>query len=86
MISRLSKRRFGDISRELLRGRDGNVAEHITELIRYAAFVDGDLGLDVDEAMANQIVNIYDSMDHSDDDNAELHKNLLAVAVGLAEA
>jgi len=86
MISRLSKRRFGDISRELLRGRDGNVAEHITELIRYAAFVDGDLGLDVDEAMANQIVNIYDSMDHSDDDNAELNKNLLVVAVGLAEA
>ena len=86
LLERLSKTAFETASGELLRGRDDNAVDLIKELIRYAAFTGGDLGLEVDEATANQIVNIYDALDFDGEDAAEIaaNKELLQAAVGLA--
>lgn len=86
VLMRLSKTAFEIIKGELLRGREDNCVDLIKELVRYAAFTDGDLGLQVEEATGNQIVNIYEAFDFSDEDpeQIEANKELLKAAMGMA--
>ena len=83
----LSKSAMDVISSEILRGRDESTVDLIKELVRYAAFTEGPLGLSVDEATAYKVVNIYDALDFegTDDEVVENNKNLLKIAVGLSE-
>lgn len=87
VLLRLGKQAMDLISAELLRGRDENTVDLIKELVRYAAFVEGDLGLTVDEAMAYQVFNIYEAFDFSGEDaeQVEINKELLQVALGIAQ-
>lgn len=85
----LDKRSNATIDRiraELLRGREDNTVDLIKRLIRFAAFVDGDLGLVVPEAVGYQIFNIYESLDLSEEDaeTVETNKSLLKTALGLS--
>mmetsp|Transcript_30612 Transcript_30612/g.73415 ORF Transcript_30612/g.73415 Transcript_30612/m.73415 type:complete len:1104 (-) Transcript_30612:57-3368(-) len=87
-ILRLSKQALGLTTSELLRGRDDNAVDTIKEIVLYASFVDGDLGLEVpDEATAYQIFNIYEALDFSgiDDEAVEENKRLLKVALALEQ-
>lgn len=75
------------IEKEILRGREENCVPEIKEMLKYAAFVGGEVeGIELNEETANKIVNIYDSVDISDADIEVVTKNkeLLRVAVGLA--
>lgn len=85
VLLRLSKNAFEVIKGELLRGREENTVDLIKELVRYAAFTDGELGLVADEATANQIVNAFESFDFSgqDEETVEANKQLLRSALGL---
>lgn len=87
-VLRLAKQAMDLISSELMRGRDENTVELIKELVRYAGFMDGDLDLTVDEATAYKVCNIYEAFDFSgqDKDEVEENKNLLKVALGIAES
>lgn len=86
LLMRLSKTAYDTISSELLRGREDNTVDLIKEIIRYAAFTGGDLGLEVDEATGNQILNIYDALDFEgvDADEVATNKELLEAAMGLS--
>ena len=86
VLNTLSKNAYNVIKGEILRGREDNTVELINELVRYAAFTDGDLGLEVDEAMGHKVVNIYDAFDFDGEDaeQIETNKHLLKEAMGLA--
>jgi hypothetical protein len=85
VLLRLSKNAIELIKGELLRGREDNTVDLIKELVRYAAFTEGELGLTVEEATANQIFNVYEAFDFSDLDaeTIEANKLLLRSALGL---
>jgi len=76
LVLQLAKNAMDMINAELLRGRDENAVDLIKELVRYAQFLDGELGLTVEESMANQIANIYEALDLSDQDPDEVSGNL----------
>jgi hypothetical protein len=86
VLNTLSKNAYNVIKGEILRGREDNTVDLIKELVRYAAFTDGDLGLEVDEAMGHKIVNIYDAFDFDGEDmeQVNVNKQLLKEAMGLA--
>jgi hypothetical protein len=86
VLSTLSKNAFNVIKGELLRGREENTVDLINQLVRYAAFTDGDLGLEVDEAVGNKVVNIYEAFDFAgeDEEQIEINKQLLRGAMGLS--
>ena len=83
LLLRLSKNAMDLINAELLRGRDENAVDLIKELVRYAQFTDGDLSLTVEESMANQIVNIYEALDWTDQDPKLVQDNLELLRVAL---
>jgi hypothetical protein len=87
VLLRLSSGAMDLIESELLRGRDENTVGLIKELVRYAAFTEGDLGLNVEEALANQVFNIYEAFDFTgqDTDAVKANKGLLRVALGLSK-
>eukprot|EP00980_Cylindrotheca_fusiformis_P001430 scaffold345_cov134-Cylindrotheca_fusiformis.AAC.41 len=84
-IMRLAKQALDLTKSELLRGREENTVDSIKEIVQYAAFVEGDLDLTVEEAVANQIFNIYETFDFSDVDGetVEVNKELLRTALGI---
>jgi hypothetical protein len=86
-LLRLSNQAMGLVTSELLRGREDNAVDTINELVRYAAFVDGDLGLTVEEATAYQVFNIYEAFDFSDvdEETVEANKELLQNALGISQ-
>lgn len=86
LLVRLSKSALDLTKSELLRGREENTVDLIKELVRYAQFTDGDLGLAVEEPIANQIYNIYEALDFSGEDKemVETNKQLLKEALGLS--
>ena len=83
----LAKGAMDVISSEILRGRDESTVDLIKELVRYAEFTEGPLGLSVDEATAHKVVNIYEALDFEgvDGEVVENNKELLKIAVGLSE-
>lgn len=83
-LIRMSKQAMDMVQSELLRGREDNTVPLIKELVQYAAFTGGDLGLEVEEAIGNQVINIYDAFDFTgiDADQVETNKELLRAAVG----
>jgi hypothetical protein len=85
VLLRLSKNALELVKGELLRGREENTVDLIKELVRYAAFTEGELGLVVDEGTANQIFNVYEAFDFSDHDpeTVDSNKLLLRSVLGL---
>jgi len=85
-VLRLAKQAMDLMNSELLRGRDEMTVDLIKELVRYAAFVDGELDLTVDEATAYKVFNIYEAFDFSaeDPEKVEESKELLKVALGIS--
>lgn len=86
VLATLSKNALSVIKGEILRGREENTVGFINELVRYAAFTDGDLGLEVDEATGNKIVNIYEAFDFEGENAEQIirNKELLREAMGLS--
>jgi hypothetical protein len=85
----LDKRAKAAISRmraEILRGREDNCVDIVQRLLRYAQFVNGELGLTVDESTAWKIYNLYDKMDFDgqDKDEVQNNKELLKTTLGLS--
>jgi hypothetical protein len=86
VLMKLSQTAFGVIKGEILRGREENTVDLIKELVRYASFTGGDLGLEVEEATGHKICNIYDAVDFDGEssDQIEANKDLLRAAMGLS--
>lgn len=86
VLGTLSRNAFGVIKGEILRGREENIVDLINELVRYAAFTDGELGLEVEEATGHKILNIYEAFDFqgADAEQIETNKELLRTAMGLS--
>jgi len=74
------------VKAELIRGREENCTEIVQRLVRYAQFVNGDLELQVEEATAWKIFNMYEAMDFEGEEAEaiEERKNLLKIALGLS--
>jgi hypothetical protein len=87
VLLRLAKQALDLINSEMLRGRADNTVDTIKELVGYAAFVDGDLGLVAEEADAYQIFNMYEAFDFSgqDPDTVEANKSMLQTALGISQ-
>lgn len=85
-LLRLAKAALDLTRGELMRGREENCVDLIKELVRYAAFVDGELGLQIDEATGYQIFNAYEAFDFSGEDaeTVEANKALLKETLGLS--
>jgi hypothetical protein len=86
LLVRLSKNALDLIKSELMRGREENTVDLIKELVRYAQFTEGDLGLVVEESIGNQIFNVYEAFDFSGEDKETIQNNkeLLKAALGLS--
>lgn len=85
-LMRLAKQAYDLINSEMMRGREDNCVDLLNELVRYAAFTDGELGLKDDEATNNLILNIYDSLDFAgeSEETVEANKELLKEALNLS--
>lgn len=83
----LAKNGFTLARGEIMRGREDNAVDAIKDLVRYAAFTNGDLGLEVEESLAHQVANIYESLDFTGEDkeDVESNKELLRATLGLSE-
>ena len=88
IVDKRAKVYIGQVKGEILRGREDNCAEAIKKIVSLAQFVDGELGLEVEEATAYKIFNLYEAIDFSDEEkeDVEANKDLLKVALGLAAA
>jgi hypothetical protein len=86
ILGRLSKKTYELIAGELLRGREEKTIDLIKELVRYASFVDGELGLNVPEATGYQIFNLYEALDFEGEDSetVESNKQILKTALSLS--
>jgi hypothetical protein len=87
ILMTLSKTAMDLVKSELLRGREDNTVDLIKEIVRYAAFTEGYLGLECEESVANQVVNIYESFDFDGEDSETVEANteLLKAAVGFSQ-
>lgn len=76
---------LADIIGCMLRGMDVVAVESMEKLVQYAAFVDGDLGLVVEESNANRAYNLFESKDWTnvDEETIARQKSLLRTAFGL---
>jgi len=86
IIEKRSKNAVSTIKAEFLRGREENCIAPIERLVRFSQFVNGELDLNVDEAIGWKIVNLYESMDFSDQDeeSVEASKESLKTALKLS--
>jgi hypothetical protein len=86
ILLRLAKKTYETVSSELLRGREENCVDLIKELVRYAKFSEGELGLQVPEEIGNSIYNIYEALDFGDEDEetVESDKALLRTALSMS--
>jgi len=77
---------LADIVGCMLRGMDAVAVESMEKLVQYAAFVDGDLGLNVEESNANKAFNLFESKDWTGVDTkvVEKQKSLLKTAFGMS--
>mmetsp|Transcript_7290 Transcript_7290/g.11703 ORF Transcript_7290/g.11703 Transcript_7290/m.11703 type:complete len:798 (-) Transcript_7290:72-2465(-) len=75
-----------DIIGCMLRGMDVVAVESMEKLVQYAAFVDGDLGLELEESNANKAFNLFENKDWSgvDEETIEKQKALLKIAFGMS--
>lgn len=76
---------LADVIGCMLRGMDVIAVQSMEKLVQYAAFVDGDLGLEVEEGNANKAYNLFESKDWSgvDEEVMEKQKALLRVTFGM---
>ncbi len=77
---------LADIIGCMLRGMDVVAVESMEKLVQYAAFVDGDLGLEVEESNANRAFNLFESKDWTgvDEETIGKQKSLLRTAFGMS--
>jgi hypothetical protein len=75
-----------DIIGCMLRGMDVVAVQSMEKLVQYAAFVDGDLGLVVEESNANRAFNLFESKDWGsvDEEAVRRQKSLLRTAFGMS--
>jgi hypothetical protein len=85
VLNTLANNAFSIIRGEILRGREDNVVDSINELVRYAQFTGGELGLEVDESIGQTIVSLYDAFDFDglSEEKIEENKELLRVTCGV---
>lgn len=85
VLNTLAKNAYTLIKGEILRGREENVVDKINDLVRYAQFTGGELGLEVEESTGHKIVSIYESFDFEgiSDEAIEENKELLRTACGV---
>lgn len=75
------------IDKELMRGREASCIEHINALLKFAAFVDGDLNLQLKKQRANKILSIFSASDFKDvnGDVVDSQIQLLKQTLGISE-
>jgi hypothetical protein len=86
LIQERSNGILADIIGCMLRGMDAVAVESMEKLVQYAAFVDGDLGLIVEESNANRAFSLFENKDWAgvDEETIEKQKSLLKTAFGMS--
>ena len=77
---------FAQTNSCVLRGMDAMAGDCLKKLLQYAAFVDGDLGLEVTEEQAQRAYNIYEALDFDgiEEEKVEEQKALLRKALNIS--
>jgi len=87
LLLRLAKSSAEAIVANLKRGRTDNCVEPILDLVRYGTFLNGELGIDfIPEATANQVINVFESMDFSgeEEETVAAKKEMLKTVLSLS--
>ena len=87
LIQERSNGILADIIGCMLRGMDAVAVQSMEKLVQYAAFVDGDLGLIVEESNANKAFSLFENKDWAgvDEETIEKQKSLLKTAFGISK-
>jgi hypothetical protein len=86
IILQKADRDFEKIAKDVRRGRMSDIVEPVKRLVRYGAFLDGDLGIEIEEKVGRQIYNAYENFDFSSlssqevEDNKEMLKTILCLS------
>ena len=86
LITDRAARLIGAVNSLQLRGMDAEAADSLKKLVQYAAFVDGELGLEIQEDRAWKVYNLFEASDFDrvDTETVEKQKSLLKIALGLS--
>ena len=85
LISNCAQSTLSNISNEFRRGRDERAAEEIKNLVKYAAFVGGEIDLSVSDDMAERIRDVFDAVDLSEENPEKVKEDrqLLLTVLGM---
>lgn len=86
IVLQKSNRDFDKCAKDVRRGRVSEMVEPLKRLVRYGAFVGGDLNVEVEEKVARQIYNAYENFDFSglSEDEIEENKDMLKTILSLS--
>lgn len=86
LVLRLGTGMFNRVSSALRNNDQRDSVQPLKRLVRYARFVEGDLGLEVDPEEAKEIYDVYCKLDFGDDDEETIatNKELLKTALSLS--
>jgi hypothetical protein len=86
IILQKSNRDFEKIAKDVRRGRVNEIVEPLKRLVRFGGFLDGQLGIEIEEKIANQIFNTYENFDFDGlsseqvEENKEMLKSILSLS------
>jgi len=75
LLLQQSKRLFDGVAKDIRRGRVDTIVDPVKTLIRYGEFLNGDLGLEVEEQVGRQIFNAYENFDFDGLDESKMDEN-----------
>lgn len=85
IILQKSKRDFDKVAKDARRGRFKEMVDPVKRLVRYGSFLNGDLGISIEEKVGRQIFNAYENFDFTDltseevEENKTMLKNILSL-------
>jgi hypothetical protein len=86
MIMVKSNRDFEKISKDVRRGRVSEIVVPLKRLVRFGGFLNGQLGIEIEEKIGRQIFNTYENFDFEGlsseeiEDNKEMLKTILSLS------
>ena len=86
MVLKKAEKLFDQVVGSSKRGRTTSMVEPLQQLVRLGYFLNGELDLEVDEAEANKIFNVYEATDFGDLDKegVEANKEMLRTLLSLS--
>jgi hypothetical protein len=86
MILQKSNRDFEKIAKDVRRGRVSEIVAPLNRLVRFGGFLNGQLGIEIEEKIGRQIFNTYENFDFEglSPDEIEANKEMLKTILSLS--